>query len=200
MSWAAAIAELRREIISRVEWKIANLFGWTTTTNSSAMGDADQVGLEDGVDGQRPARRVEPWGHRGRPPSKVRSLTLRLGSSNVFFLGVATNTGYGPDDLEDGETALYCSKEDTEIRLKQAGGIDVDAASGQDVTVNGGSLKVARRTDPVRVGTLAGTNGGGAVTFTFTPLDADGVPGTPVVGATVTIAGVIQDGAARFKG
>lgn len=201
MSWLHEIAQLRREMRQTIDMLVPRLFGWTLSAKSSEMGDQDEVQTEDGVDGQRPARRIEPWGHRGRAPSKVRTLWLRLGSSNVVFLGIAPSKGYGPDDLADGETALYCATDGTEIRLDADGNITIDAASGKDVIVNGGSLKVARRTDPVRVGTLAGANGGGAVTFTFQPLDADGAPsGPPLVGTTVTIAGVIQDGASNFKG
>ena len=207
-----AIGRLRRELLAYVEQRIAQLFGFTLTAGISKLGEEDEVQTGDetvsapeadispGTLTQRLVRRIEPWGFRGRPPDKVRALWLRLGSSNVVFIGTAVGKGYGPNNLEVGETSLYCSKGGTEIRLDKDGNIKITAASNQDVIVNGGNLKVARRTDPVRIGTLAGVSPSGAVTFTFTPQNADGVPGVPSVGATVTLAGVIQDGALHFKG
>jgi len=123
--------------------------------------------------------------------------------------------GAAAQAVESGETRLYgvgASNAATVIRLRADGSIDItSAANGAvrvtangtgDVVVNGGSLKVARVTDPVRVGTLTGTAGPYPLALTFTPLDADGVPGTPSVGPTVTLAGVVSNagGAARFKG
>jgi hypothetical protein len=69
------------------------------------------------------------------------------------------------------------------------------------VVINGGTLKVARVTDPVRIGTLTAVAGPYPVTFTTTLQDADGVPGAPVVGPTATLSGVISNagGAARTK-
>ena len=212
MKFHEAIGRLRAELRSYIDQRLATLFGFTLIASSSPVGDADEVQTGDqpvsapeadispGTITQRTVRRIEPWGVRGRPPSKVRALWLKWGSSNVVFLGTAVNKGYGPGDLEEGEFSLYCSKSGTEIRLDKDGNIKINAASNQDVIVNGGNLKVARRTDPVRIGTLAGVSPSGAVTFTFVPQDADGVPGAPVVGATVTLAGVIQDGALHFKG
>lgn len=88
------------------------------------------------------------------------------------------------------------------LRLESADAAVEINASG-DVVLQDGTLKAARVTDPVRVGTLAGTTavGGGPVTFTFIPFNADGVPQTPVVGPTITVAGVISNagGASRVK-
>lgn len=137
MSWLHEIAQLRREMRQMVDMLVPRLFGWTLSAKSSEMGDQDEVQTEDGVDGQRPARRIEPWGHRGRAPSKVRTLWLRLGSSNVVFLGIAPSKGYGPDDLEDGETALYCATGGTEIRLDKDGNVKITSAVGKLVTING---------------------------------------------------------------
>lgn len=66
----------------------------------------------------------------------------------------------------------------------------------KDVTVNGGTLEVARKTDGVAIGTLTATCAAapGPVTFTFTPS-----VGAPQAGASVTLSGAINGGAAHFK-
>lgn len=182
-----------------VDQLVPRLIGWTLSAKSSEMGDQDEVQQEDGVDSQRPARRIEPWGHRGRAPNKVRTLWFRLGSSNVVFLGIAPSKGYGPADLEDGETALYCSVGGTEIRLDADGNITIDAASSKDVIVNGGTKKVARVDDTAKAGTLMAT----WMSQVETALNIlAGGSVAPLSGTFATTPGiaVINAGADRFKG
>lgn len=190
-----------REIVS--ERLPSLLFGWTLTSKSSAMGggDAVQTADDDSGKGQRPVRRVEPFGLRSRAPSKLRALWIRLGASNVVFIGVAPSKGYGPTDLEDGEVAVYNLKKAL-IRLWKTGKITVDAESGQDVVINGGTAKVSRVGDTVDIGT-----------FSFTPSSGTGVTAGQLVwtppggGDPVTIStggsdltGKITSGADHFKG
>ena len=209
-AWGAEIAKLRAQMNGIVDQVIPRLVGWTLTAKSSAMGDRDQVETADGQKSndtgqQRPVRRIEPWGHRGRAPGKVRSLWLRLGSSNVVFIGIAPSKGYGPNDLDDGETALYCAKDGTEVRLdkdgnvkiKAAGNVTIDAGSAKDVIVNGGGDQVARKGDSVDGGTVTGTVTAGTVNFIYTP--SGGAPGAP--SATLAlVGGKITSGADHFKG
>lgn len=147
MSWSQEISQLRRDLSTTIDQRLLSLFGFTLSAKSSEMGDEDEVVTADGVDAQRPARRIEPWGHRGRSPGKVRTFWLRLGSSNVLFLGVAPSKGYGPDDLEDGETALYCAVGGTEIRLDQDGNVNIVSATGKLVTVNGDDFSLPKWDD-----------------------------------------------------
>jgi len=152
MSWAGEIAKLRREVTTQIDNTVARLFGWTLTSSSSSMGDKDSVQTGDepdseGKQGQRPVRRIEPWGLRTRPPAKVRSLWLRLGSSNVVFLGIAPTTAYGPDSIEEGETAMYCSAGGTEVRLDKDGNVKITSASGKLVTVNGDDYSLPKWDD-----------------------------------------------------
>lgn len=147
MSWAMEIAKLRREVVANAETAISRLFGWTLTSTSSPMGDSDTVETGDEPDssgkiGQRPVRRIEPWGVRTRPPAKVRSLWLRLGSSNVVFLGIAPTKAYGPDGLEEGEVALYCTQGGTEIRLDKDGNVVITPAAGKTVQLAGTAQKL----------------------------------------------------------
>ncbi len=135
--WASAISVLRRELMTRMEQIPSSLFGWTLTAKSSPMGDADEVRVDDEGKGQRPSRRIEPWGHRGRSPSGVRSFWIRLGSSNVLFMGVAPSKGYGPSDLEDGETALYSAEVEKGVHLTEDGDNKLASKTGKTVQVNG---------------------------------------------------------------
>ena len=138
----------------------------------------------------------------------------RVGDQMVA-LGIV-DKGAPAQAVEEGEARLYgvgSGNSTANVRVRNSGAVEVNAKSNANVALNvdgtggvvrdGGSLKVARVTDSVRVGTLAGTapSGGGPVVFTFVPLDASGAPGTPVVNATVTIAAVIASagGAAHVK-
>lgn len=138
------------------------------------------------------------------PSADTEALVARVGDRPVVL--AVLDKGRSAQAAEMGETRLYGagdSNHNAVVRIRAAGQVEVTSQSGTDVVLNGGSLKVARVSDAVLVGTLAGVAppGGGAVTFTFTPFDASGAPGTPVVNATVTIAAVIANsgGATRVK-
>ena len=186
MSMMGELATLRRDLINAIDQRIGMLFGWTLTATSSAMGDADQVQGDDENQVQRPVRRLEQWGVRGRPPSKVRSFWIRIGASNIIFLGIAPTKSYGPSDIGEGETSLYCAAGGTRVYLDKDGNIKIDAASGKDVIVNGGSAKVAR------VGDLVASH-----THSFGTLK-DGM-GVACTGATGAAAPAIDEGANNFK-
>lgn len=67
----------------------------------------------------------------------------RGGPANAVAVAV-DDQQLGPADLKEGESAQYCKAAGTRIWLDENGVIHVDAASGQDVIVNGGSAKVGR--------------------------------------------------------
>lgn len=135
------IGALRREFRAMVTWATNSMFVWTATANSTALGkeDAVKTGDDDPTngDGQRPVRRLEPWGVRGRPVAKQRALSLRLGSSTVIYLGIASDGGYGPTDLIDGETCIYSKNIPQALRATDAGDVVLTSKSGQTVQVNG---------------------------------------------------------------
>jgi hypothetical protein len=66
--------------------------------------------------------------------------------------------------------------------------------TANEIIFNGGTKEVARKDDSVVIGTLAGANGGGAVTFTFTPSG-----GAPIASALITLTGKISTGATGVK-
>jgi len=192
------LAELREQLRAYVDRRIASLIEFPKLAKSSASGEnEDAVEVSDGeTTYQRTVRRVEQWGLRVRPPAGIRAAVIKAlgGATNGMYVGIAS-TRYGPSNLEDGETALYCIAGDTVVKLDKDGKVTIDAAAGQDVVVNGGTLKVARDTDPISAGTLTGQAGPYPVVFVHTPPG-----GAPSTGQSVTLAGKITNGATRFKG
>jgi hypothetical protein len=199
MSWAADVARLRGELLSYIDRRIAQIFGWTLTAKASPLGDSDAVECaDDDLDpathqkGQRPVTRVEPFGVRSRPPAKLRSLWLRLGASNVVFIGIAPTAAYGPQDLDDGEAAIYNISKAL-VRLWKIGKLTIDSDTGaavpQDVIVNGGTLPVARKTDAIKATIPAGT------VIVAVAAGVGTLNPNPIV-----LSGTIEAGAPHFKG
>jgi hypothetical protein len=96
--------------------------------------------------------------------------------------------------LAAGETRLYGMKEPTAcVKILPSGDIEITPKAGRYVVLKEGTLKAARVTDPIRIGTIA-VAGGGGVTVSFTPVDADGIPGVPTApGPTAIISGVVSN-------
>lgn len=209
--WVAGIAALREQTKRWISDAVAGLLVYTLTGQTSSLGDQDFVERSDGTDPdtkqktQRPVTRQEPWGHRGRPPKGVRALCLKFGSSNVVFIGVAPTQAYGPQDLDVGEVAVY-NVSKALIRLWKDGHLTVDADTGKDVVVNGGSAKVGRVGDTVDIGTFAFTStpaagpgvSGGTAVLTWTPPGGGSPVTIPPSGSDLT--GKISSGAPNFKG
>jgi hypothetical protein len=149
MMWADALAKLRRELVKYIDAKVAGVAVWTRTANASKLGqeDAVETGDDDSNRGQRPVRRIEPFGFRSRPVAKQRSLSLRIGSSTVVYLGVASDGGYGPSDLEDGEVVIYSKNIPEGVRLKSSGDVALLSKDGQIVTVNGSNYSLLNTED-----------------------------------------------------
>lgn len=77
------------------------------------------------------------------------------------------------------------------------GKVEITAKSGADVVINGGSLKAARVSDPLAVGTLTGQAGPFPVVFAYVPMTSAAgvdVPGVPQAGPTVNLGGIISNG------
>jgi len=134
MIWQEALAQLRRDLRVYTEEKVFSLFGWTLTARSSELGDKDAVQTADGESTQRPARRIEPFGFRSRPPNGMRCLTIKIGTSNVIMIGIGSTAKYGPQDLEDGEVSMYGPVAGSDTRFDKDGNVKTKSAA--DVTVN----------------------------------------------------------------
>lgn len=148
---------------------------------------------------------AQPAGLMARPALSETTECVAIRRGDELLGLVIVDKGAPAQGVETGETRLYGVNGSTNdgalIRIRASGRIEITTESGQDLVLNAGTLKVARVTDPVRVGTLVGTAGPYPVNFTFTPLDASGTPGTPSTGLSVTLSGVISNagGAANVK-
>mgnify|MGYP000039974574 FL=1 len=122
-----------------------------------------------------------------------------------------------PTDLAAGETRLYACGDITvamqmrtdgvtltakgaTVVITTDGDVQVTAAGGRDITLNGGSKRLAREEDSLNVGTLVATAGPYPVLFTYVPGTAGAAPPAPPGG--VALGGVILTGtgAAHAKG
>lgn len=182
-TWAAAIAKLRGDVGRLVEQKLLGVFGWTLSASSSAMGDKDQVQTADTGKGERPARRLEQWGVRGVPPSKIRSLWIRIGSSNVVFLGIAPTKKYGPTDLATGETCVYSEQVERALWATQLGDVKLAAKSGRTIQLDGATFKGVKWSDGNPI-PAADTGFVGALATFVAALKAAGTVGNIVTAAT----------------
>jgi hypothetical protein len=122
-----------------------------------------------------------------------------------------------PTDLDAGETRLYACGDTTvalalrtdgvtltakgaTVVITSNGDVQVTAASGRDITLNGGTKRIAREEDSLNVGTLVATAGPYPVLFTYVPGTVGAAPSPPPGG--VALGGVILTGtgAAHAKG
>lgn len=184
---------------------MSRLIGASPVAATSASGENDAL-EDDGEPGeprsQWRARRIWPFGIRSRPPAGTWAVFIkpRGGAGKAVMIG-AESSAYGPDDLDVGEVGIYCKATGTLIKLDANGKITIDAASGQDVVVNGGTLEVARKTDPVRI---TAAPGGALATWMAqveTAINAI-APGsiTPLSATFAAAPGMtINDGADHFK-
>src|ERR1051326_5697188 len=117
----SGLAQLR----AYVDQRIGNLFGITSLARVSSMGDSDAVFSSDSDSAQRFNHRIEPWGLRSVPATKSRAFWFKLTPSNTFYFGIAPSKNFGPIDLEEGETALYCGTSGTIIKLQKDGNITI---------------------------------------------------------------------------
>lgn len=144
MRWYADIERVRQGIMRELEQRFLGFAGWTLTAKTSSMGDTDAVQVADGDSQkrQRPVGRLEQWGLRSLPVAKVRSLWLRIGTSNVIFIGILPTKGYGPTDLNPGEVCLYSEQVERGVYLTQDGDNVLAAKSGRTVQVAGDGYKM----------------------------------------------------------
>lgn len=162
--------------------------------------DGDDAGAEPYDD----AELLNPIGLVARPTrgATLQALLVEVGEE---LLGLLVRDKGKPvwSDVEEGETRVYSANNAAcRVRLRNDGSIDIEAGPGADIRLNGGSLKLARVSDPVLVGNLT-VGGVGGVVLTFTPVDASGAPGLPIgPSATVQLSAVIPNatGAPHAKG
>lgn len=170
-------------------------------------------------------RNMIGFGFRSAPVAGSECIVTapRGGAVNAAVVA-SDHLGYGPTDLADGDAVVYSkahhegedcyikaaangritirSKGGAVVVLDENGQITIDANNSQDVIVNGGSLKVARDTDPVNLGTWDITTAvvlGTPVVTAITCVQPDGAV-KPLTKFGVPLTGKIAGGAEYFKG
>jgi phage gp45-like len=106
IEWLKAKVEQLEQTLGN---RIMAMAEWTTLSRTTAVGDKDQANVAaNPSDRQRPIRRAAPWGVAGYPPAGVFALVVKAvaGVFNGVYTGIATDK-YGPQNLNEGETALY---------------------------------------------------------------------------------------------
>jgi phage gp45-like len=140
-----ALRELREQLKWYANQRVAAIVRFSQVTANTASGNADAVqgnttvDETDTINYQYTVRRLWPFGIRSRPPTGVDSVVVHAfgGSTNGLMVG-AESAEYGPDDLEEGETAIYSHASGAVIKIDKNGAIEVTSSSGQAVTVSAG--------------------------------------------------------------
>jgi len=178
----------------------------TSTTRRVLTAQCAGVGSEGADDAAERFDGVEvaqPSGLMASPAltATTEALAVRRGDELIALFLI--DKGAAVQALAAGETKLHgvnATNAGTVIHIRADGSMDITSANNGainisahgtgDVVVNGGSLKVARATDPV------------SVTLTALQIGSITVGGTPCVGGPLTLTGTINSGAgaSRFKG
>lgn len=189
-------AWLRKQVLLYAG-RIAKYATLASTSDRAGYGQVDGPPV-DAAEGEQastqPVRILQWFGFRSRPVKNSECLVIaaRGGATNAV-LAAADSFGHGPTDLKEGEVAIFCKKSGTLIKLDENGKITIDAPNPQDVVVNGGTLKVARDTDPVK-------STADFVTWATAVKAQIIAAGGADVGLPPTTIGTINGGATRFKG
>lgn len=198
MSFYALARELRNEVKDWVRDYVSTFIKLLPYSVSTASGEGDKLqGYQtEGSDEEKydyDGRRIFPFGIRSRPPKGVFGVWIgsRSRSGNGVIVG-AESSRFGPSDLADGEVAIYNKATGCVIKMDENGKITIDATSGQDIVLNGGTLKVARQTDKTIADTTMATWISAVSTFINGLVPASVVPPTDF--------GVINGGANNVKG
>lgn len=153
--------------------------------------------------GDIPADAVEVYQPQGLrsvpvPRAETEALVIELANGERLAL-VIDKKRDGAVVPGAGETVVHSlAQPDSVIWWRSSGRIEVTPLAGQDVVLAGGSLEVARRTDPVTASAGLLTTLGQIVTLLNTPGPVVGAPTnvTPFTGPTV---GTITSGAPNVK-
>lgn len=205
--------QLMDDFLQRFRQAWAGTFGRSRITRSSES-DNNPLDQVDVWDEATPMQRVEQYGDITVPPDDCDVIFLRHGDSGACWslhkarpAGVSKRGNRGLYSDENGTLVLLHGKGSStpgaiEVRnpkgasivIDKDGGVTVTAAAGKDVSVNGGTLAVARQSDAVVAAAGMVTWMSQVATYINTL-----VPNTVTPDAPPTF-GTISGGATRFKG
>lgn len=139
------VARAREEVkaYARSIAQRAIFFTRVSATTTDGQADGVEGWPADGGDpdsGQQTARRMEPWGVHGRPAVGVQALVARAlgGAAQGLLVGIWTG-GHGRQNLDKGETQLYCVATGAEVYLDKNGAVFINATAGQLIKIAGGT-------------------------------------------------------------
>lgn len=108
--------------------------------NAAALYDASEI--------------AQPLGVMASPEIATTTEALALRRGDELIAVVVIDKGAASQNVEAGETRLYgagYSNATATVRIMAAGDVRVTPATSRDVVLAGGTLEVARRTDPVSI-------------------------------------------------
>lgn len=147
LDWVTRQINALEERVKRyVDDRLASSLEYTQYSRSSKLGSGDKtVGHKADGAGERDydhdAQRMQHFGLRSLPPKGTWCIRLAAAGGNTNGVIVAEDPGnrYGPQDLEDGELALYNKVTGCVIKLDKNGKVTITASAGQIVAINGQS-------------------------------------------------------------
>jgi phage gp45-like len=161
--------------------------------NASGADDFANVAGDDKGEKQRPIRRVAPWGLAGRPVVGVLAVLVKAigGPFNGANVGIASDK-YGPQDLEDGETALYSKEVARGVLLTKDGDNKLASKDGRTVQVNGDDHSLLKTEDLLAdlKSFFTAASGAGAIV-----ISSSGIPTGSFQSAANTLLGKLTSGA-----
>lgn len=185
--------------------------GSSVNTTTAQVVGVGAEGSDDEAERWDDVEVVQPAGLRAAPSqtATLEGLAMRRGDEAVVIH--VLDKGATRQTPEDGETRLYgvgSGNATAVVRIRANGDIEVTAKSGQvvrvaasggEVVISGGTLKNARVTDPLNVGTLVATAGPYPVLFTYIPGVAGATPPAPPGGVALTGVIASAGGAPNVK-
>lgn len=169
-----------------------------STTSRAITGSVAGAGAEGDDNGAERFDACEapmPAGLMAVPALTATTEAVGVRRGDEMVLLCIIDKGAPAQTLESGETRVYgvgASNSTAVIRIRASGKIEITAKASQDLVFNGGTLSVARETDPVTTSATLAT-WMAAVTTTVNGLVPASIPAAP------TTIGSILSGAATVK-
>jgi phage gp45-like len=165
--------------------------------NTSGADDFANVAGDDRGEKQRPIRRVAPWGLAGRPVVGVLAVLVKAigGPFNGASVGIATDK-YGPQDLDEGETALYSKEIERGVHLTRDGDNKLSSKDGRTVQLNGDDYSLLKTEDVLADLKTFFTAAAGAGAIV---ISSSGVPTGTFQSSANTVLGKLTSGAYKSE-
>lgn len=129
---------------------VSTAVGGTARTVLASLRLVGHSGQNDSAEPAEGCEVIKPLGLVSRPvvTALTEAVYVRIGDE-IVVLGLLDKGG-AVHDCEEGETQLYGAQEPTaRVRIRASGAVEITAKAGQDVSLNGGTLRVARESDGI---------------------------------------------------